>query len=412
MNMLRGSLHATIFRRLHVQTNWFFNVQTAGFSYGTLRLSRFPKDQCRFMAELPVTEKVTHTGVTAAGLAYGVSSMQGWRAKMEDTHITDVSLCAYEKQADGGKVINLPDHSLFAVFDGHCGLHAAAYAERNLCRVLSQQQTFVEYAKLQQERLTEEPRKDDERNSLALLQQAFTESFVAIDKEFYCAVQNQAAPDANKSYQQWLSEIQGGVVDSSPPILPGIKDVHVKCGTTACVVLLTPDWIVCANAGDSRSVLSCRTADSEKNAIDLSFDHKPNKPAEKQRILAAGGYVEGGRLDGDASVSRCFGDFDLKIPEVVLEGDGRVGQQKVSPIPDVIVRPRDAQKDAFIIIACDGIWDVLSNEGVVEKVSALTKEGTTDLGRICEEVCVLMLVVIVFFIVLFFGYLEVSFLSI
>jgi serine/threonine protein phosphatase PrpC len=346
------------------------------------------------LLDVPNTEKTTHTGVTASGVAFGVSSMQGWRIHMEDAHITESFLCAYEKQDDGGKVINLPDHSLFAVFDGHGGVFAADYAGRNLCRVLSQQPNFVEYAKFQKEHPTGEPCNDDEkdvylRGKWELLEKAVTDAFVALDKEIYCAVHNEAVPDANKTYQQWRSEILGkDVNDSSKPIAPLVQntDVDVKCGTTACVVLLTPDWIVCANAGDSRSVLARRNADSTKTAMALSYDHKPNQPAEEHRIRAAGGYVQDGRVDGDSAVSRGFGDFDFKIPEVVLGDGGGHGDQKVSPIPDVNVKTRDAQKDAFIIIACDGIWDVQSNREAVQTVAKLFQEGETDLGLICEEV--------------------------
>lgn len=343
----------------------------------------------------PVTEKATHTGVTSSGLAYGVSSMQGWRVHMEDAHITEALLYAYEKDDEGGgNVIELPGHSLFAVFDGHGGLFAAAYAGRNLCRVLSQQPTFVEYAKFQQERPTREPRNDDERNTylqegLALLQQALTEAFVALDKEIYCALHNQAVPDANKSYPQWCHEMRGDDVNGSAPIAPLVNNLsdEANSGTTACVVLLTPDWIVCANAGDSRSVLSRRSENTTESAVALSFDHKPDDVAEEQRIRAAGGYVAGGRVEGDLAVSRGLGDYRFKIPVVVLGGGGPAGHQKVSPIPDILVQRRDAQQDAFIIIACDGIWDVQSNVEAVQTVATLFQEGETNLGLICEEFC-------------------------
>jgi serine/threonine protein phosphatase PrpC len=344
----------------------------------------------------PVTEKATHTGRTEAGIAYGVSSMQGWRVHMEDAHITEALLYAYEKAE--GKVLDLPSHSLFAVFDGHGGLFAAAYAGRNLCRVLAQQQTFVEYAKFQQE--TRTPRSDDERladlqEGLALLQQALTEAFVALDKEIYCALHNQAVPDANKTYQQWRREIRGEAVNGSTPIAPLVANMNdeANSGTTACVVLLTPDWIVCANAGDSRSVLARRTADASETALALSFDHKPDDVAEEQRIRAAGGYVAGGRVEGDLAVSRGLGDYRFKIPVVVLGNSNSHGHQKVSPIPDILVQSRDPEQDAFIIIACDGIWDVQSNVEAVQTVATLFQEGETDLGLICEEVCLPLFVV-------------------
>jgi len=59
-------------------------------------------------------------------------------------------------------------------------------------------------------------------------------------------------------------------------------------GATSCVALITPDRIICANAGDSRCVLST-TGDT---AVDLSIDHKPDLPVEKSRIEKAGMFVE------------------------------------------------------------------------------------------------------------------------
>jgi len=71
--------------------------------------------------------------------------------------------------------------------------------------------------------------------------------------------------------------------------------------------LVTRDEIFCANAGDSRSVLS-----SGGKAIELSKDHKPDDPEESRRIHQAGGFVEEGRVNGMLALSRAFGDFEYK----------------------------------------------------------------------------------------------------
>ena len=78
-------------------------------------------------------------------------------------------------------------------------------------------------------------------------------------------------------------------------------------GCTANVVLITDKEIYCANAGDSRSVLS-----EGRKAIELSFDHKPDNEEEKKRIEKANGYVAAGRTNGVLSLSRAMGDFDYK----------------------------------------------------------------------------------------------------
>lgn len=78
-------------------------------------------------------------------------------------------------------------------------------------------------------------------------------------------------------------------------------------GTTACVCLVGKDKIVVANAGDSRAVL-CRAG----KAVDLSVDHKPEDEVEKNRIHAAGGAIEEGRVNGGLNLSRALGDHAYK----------------------------------------------------------------------------------------------------
>lgn len=78
-------------------------------------------------------------------------------------------------------------------------------------------------------------------------------------------------------------------------------------GCTANVVMITKSDIICANAGDSRSVMS-----KKGKAKDLSVDHKPDTPSEKRRIERANGYVEDSRVNGMLALSRSIGDFEYK----------------------------------------------------------------------------------------------------
>ena len=56
--------------------------------------------------------------------------------------------------------------------------------------------------------------------------------------------------------------------------------------------LFTPDYIYCANSGDSRAVMRMRNG----NIVELSHDHKPENDGEMARIKAGGGFVEDGRV--------------------------------------------------------------------------------------------------------------------
>ncbi len=92
------------------------------------------------------------------------------------------------------------------------------------------------------------------------------------------------------------------------PINPNSPKISASTGCTANVVLITKEKYIIANIGDSRSAL----AQKGKKAIQLSFDHKPESEAEKDRIHKAGGEIMMGRVNGGLNLSRSFGDFDYK----------------------------------------------------------------------------------------------------
>jgi len=80
------------------------------------------------------------------------------------------------------------------------------------------------------------------------------------------------------------------------------EDSHAGC--TANVVLITPEFIYCANAGDSRAVACVGGL-----AVELSKDHKPEDPTELERITKAGSSVSYGRVNGGLNLSRALGDL-------------------------------------------------------------------------------------------------------
>jgi len=88
---------------------------------------------------------------------------------------------------------------------------------------------------------------------------------------------------------------------------PDTDNIALYTGCTACVAIITETEIICANAGDSRCVLS----DAGK-AIELSIDHKPDLSTEKARIEKAGGFVEDNRVKGVLNLSRSLGDLEYK----------------------------------------------------------------------------------------------------
>jgi protein phosphatase 2C family protein 2/3 len=124
-----------------------------------------------------------------------------------------------------------------------------------------------------------------------------------------------------------------------------MPDSDIISGSTANVIAILHNKIYCANAGDSRSVLSLK-----KKAIPLSFDHKPDNPIEKARIYGAGGNITAGRIDGGLNLSRAIGDMEYKKRE-----DLPPEKQKVTAFPDVTVHEIQGGED-FVFIGCDGVW--------------------------------------------------------
>jgi serine/threonine protein phosphatase PrpC len=59
---------------------------------------------------------------------------------------------------------------------------------------------------------------------------------------------------------------------------------------------------------------------------------------------------------------------------------------QVTACPDIIIRNRNPETDEFIVVACDGIWDVQSNQQFVNVVADILQEGESNIGLVCEEV--------------------------
>lgn len=122
-----------------------------------------------------------------------------------------------------------------------------------------------------------------------------------------------------------------------------------------CAVI-TPTHVICANVGDSRCVVGSTTSGTTTSLTD---DHKPSNPEERVRIENAGGFVMGDRVNGELAMSRALGDFRYK--RAVLLQDH---EHPVICYPDVAVHKRSGKKDEILVLACDGVWDVMSNSEV------------------------------------------------
>ena len=168
-----------------------------------------------------------------------------------------------------------------------------------------------------------------------------------------------------------------------------LEDISGSC---AIMVLLKNRKCIIANIGDSRCVLFKR-----KRVIFSTRDHKPNSAFEKQRIELAGGSVyqtpsviplfQNGKqieipwrvLPGGLSVSRTFGDIESK--------NKKYGGKKdvVTALPDVVEFELNEEHN-FMVIGCDGIFDVLSNNEILECIQIVLKiNKNKKINELCGD---------------------------
>ncbi|KAH0793840.1 protein phosphatase 2C [Histomonas meleagridis] len=167
--------------------------------------------------------------------------------------------------------------------------------------------------------------------------------------------------DASEYVAQNLPNYIKNRVDGGSPLTTAISDSFkvlqnemkpwcVYVGTTAAIAVVDGSKLTVANVGDSRCVLS-----HNGNAVRLTVDDKPDLPEEMEYIQSKGGIVKEGRLGGMLAVSRALGDGFL--------GDC------VNPTPH-IKEVQITSEDAFVIIACDGVWDVMSDQEAVDLIAS------------------------------------------
>lgn len=239
----------------------------------------------------------------------GFSEHQGIRKTMEDAHVIEAAL--------GGD----PNRKFFAIYDGHGGRKGADLAAKKLHGYF-----------------------DEAIRSGAVPKEAMRQAFIKVDQD--------------------IEELE--------------DDLFLEFGTTAIVAYFEGNKLLIANAGDARATI-VRSEEFER----LSKDHKPHIPSEKERIEKAGGVVGQAKFyrspDGeirkrvnDAVTEKSLKELGWKfiyseVPRVNDRiamsralGDHEFDNSIISPEPyirEVEIGPDDRK----IIIACDGIWDVITD---------------------------------------------------
>jgi serine/threonine protein phosphatase PrpC len=193
--------------------------------------------------------------------------MQGWRKRMEDSHIADLS-----------KGIDSKSH-IFGVFDGHGGKEVAQFVKKHFTEELLANQNY---------------QKGEMKK--ALIETFLRMDIIMVEK----AGKEELKKEAKKAKEEDEIQSQGGPKNSQMDMIKQIMgdpkengEIAQFTGCTACACLIHDGRMYFANAGDSRAVLS-----QKGKAYPMSFDHKPELESEINRIEKAGGWVSDGRVKG------------------------------------------------------------------------------------------------------------------
>ena len=270
----------------------------------------------------PIKNKESNDGENSF-ISFGSCSMQGWRVLMEDTLITDIS------QGENNQ------YNIFGVFDGHGGFEVSEFVKRHFTNELISNNNF-------------------KSGNIKL---SLKETFLKMDSlmlEEKGIEELKQISELNKNNKKEKIKF-GKDLDNDSEENDSIKEEeHIvnNIGCTGCVCIIDEKnkKLYFANSGDSRVILY-----KNKKEYQMSIDHTPNLPEEKERIYNAKGWVMSGRVNNDLSVSRGFGDFIYKN-----NNELNPENQIITANPDILIEDLNNECD-FVVIACDGIWECLSN---------------------------------------------------
>lgn len=272
-----------------------------------------------------------------ANVQFALSSMQGWRVTMEDAHSHVLPMREHEEL------------SFFGVFDGHGGDLAAKFAAKHVLTYIRNSEAF-----------------DDLKDSTDpdILARAMMEGKRFKTRRYISHAKNMCG--LNKFGV-------AGFIDCDDDLreIPACKTGEDFSGSTGVAAFVTPDNIIIANTGDSRVCL-CK---SDK-VVFGSIDHKPGDDRERARVERAGGVIADGRVNGDLASARSFGDFRYKDEALPPQ------KQQITVMPDVTILSRSPE-DQFLLLACDGIWDVMSNLEATRYVLSALRMGCSE-AQACE----------------------------
>jgi serine/threonine protein phosphatase PrpC len=231
---------------------------------------------------------------------------------------------------------------------------------------------------------------ENTEEELDLLAKALCQAFIAADDEL-----RQIDIDIENDAETSASAGGDDDDDDDDDEYDGESMIGISGSTCVCTVI-TPSHVICANVGDSRAVIGTSSSSSSSSlsssstgtgtgteidnenevptsisistsqAIALSDDHKPENIDELNRITNSGLFVVNNRVNGELAMSRALGDFQYKL-HINPKTNKKITimEQAVTCIPDIAIHKRSIN-DKVLVLACDGIWDVISNDECIQ----------------------------------------------
>jgi len=274
------------------------------------------------------------------------------------------SICEHVSKPANSKLKTWPKLSYFAIFDGHGGEECAKFFKENFLNFLINNPHFPSDIK------------SCFQSSIEKCEEAFNEEF-----------KNNKVENANEIFD--------------------------KSGSCVNVVLISDNKIYTANVGDSRAIISMENGTKFRA---LSIDHKPNNPKEYERIIKNGGkvYIDNDDpirdinkvkvienvkefdkyVDNPAVIYRIYPN-DLAVARTV--GDIINKKKSLGGNPGLLINTPDVTtidnttNNDFIIIGCDGIFDMLSNKDIIDcawyTIQNMAKERKNDIHLLSLDIC-------------------------
>ncbi|KAL2188507.1 PP2C-domain-containing protein [Thermothelomyces heterothallicus CBS 203.75] len=236
------------------------------------------------------------------------------------------------------------DNGYFAIFDGHAGTFAADWCGKKLHIILEdiiRKHPNAPIPELLDQTFTAV---DAQLGQLPLKNSGCTAAIAVLRWED--RVPSSLSATGSQSIAPALAKAAEEAAKSENPSSLAASDAtHAKLKSSA----VRQRVLYTANVGDARIIL-CR----QGKALRLSYDHKGSDENEGKRITNAGGLILNNRVNGVLAVTRALGDTYIK--------DLVTGHPYTT---ETVIQP---ELDEFIIIACDGLWDVCSDQDAVDLV--------------------------------------------